>query len=91
MQELPIPWQYACQCQRTYSSTRKQNVAIAIFADIRIGLHDRLKYNIMDSACLLANEVGLKQYLGAAKALTATMMMSASEAGPSDDRNSIAV
>ena len=25
----------------------------------------------MDSACLLANEVGLKQYLGAAKALTA--------------------
>ena len=25
----------------------------------------------MDSACLLANEVGLKQYLGAAEALTA--------------------
>ena len=79
----------------------------------------------MDSACLFANEVGLKQYLGAAKALTANyddvalwrltdllivralrrilhfciqtqsdvaeLLFSASEAGPSDDRNSIAV
>ena len=38
---------------------------------IRIGHHDVLECGVMDSACLLANEVGLKQYLGAAEALTA--------------------
>ncbi len=64
-------WSCTRQCQRAYNSTRKQDVAVAIFANVRIGHHDGLECGVMDSACILAHEVGLRQYLGAAEALTA--------------------
>ena len=51
--------------------TRKQDVAVEIFANVRIDLHDRLECGVLASACLLANEVGLRQYLWAVEGLTA--------------------
>ena len=47
------------------------DVAVEIFADVYVGLHDGLDVVSLIPLASFANEVGLKQYLGAAEALTA--------------------
>merc|ERR1712014_511101 len=71
-----------CQCSEllghplTNSSkhggaTREHNIAIQVFADIHIALHNRLESRVMDATCLLSNKAWLEQHLRAAEALTA--------------------
>merc|ERR1740130_1181524 len=51
-------------------ATREYNVAVEIFADVNVTLHDGLEGGIVDAAGLLSNEAGLEEHLRATETLT---------------------
>merc|ERR1719464_1759734 len=52
-------------------TARKHHIGVEVLANVNIALHDGLERGVMDAACFLSEETGLKENLGATEALTA--------------------
>ncbi len=49
--------------------TREYNVAVELLANVNVALHDRVVGGLVHTIILLADQWGLEQHLGTAKAL----------------------